>query len=199
MKFLASIFLLITSFAAFSQAMDNFSPTVVSQDTLQDLKKVMKSGYKPKGQCYNRAHYWSYQLDTSRKVKAMKIFIFFRKEFMNIDKFDWWFHVAPAVMVEGDSEPQMLDLFLWNGPVSLSYWQTHFLRMGGSDRSSCKLITKYSDYVKNTYNEHCYIMYTAPQYISPKELQKLENQGIHKPEGWISREVRRARKQAFWF
>jgi hypothetical protein len=116
---------------------------------------------------------------------------------MNLDGFDWWFHVSPAVMVEGDSEPQMLDIYLWNGPVPLSFWMDHFLQMGGSPQRECKKIEKYSDYTEDRYNAHCYIMYTAPQYLEPTELEELEKGHPKAPE-WIDSEVQAARRQAFW-
>jgi hypothetical protein len=197
MKILLCLTLLLSSGIASAQAMSGFTPSTVSGEQLQSLRKVMKKGYKPKSQCYNRAHYWAYQLETKKNVKAMKVFMFFSKKFMNLDGFDWWFHVSPAVMVEGDSEPQMLDIYLWNGPVSLSFWMDHFLQMGGSPQRECKKIEKYSDYTEDRFNAHCYIMYTAPQYIEPTELEELE-MGHPKAPEYIDSEVQTARRQAFW-
>jgi hypothetical protein len=180
--------------------MDDFKPSKVSIDTFSQLMREMKGGHKPHSQCFNRAHYWAWQLDSKLKVKTVKVFIFFRKEFIQIDKFDWWFHVAPGVYLDGeDSEIQILDKFLWDGPVPISYWQTHFLRMGGSDRDKCKMITRYSDYVNNTFKEHCYIMFAAQQYWQPFELEKLEKDGIRKAPEMNMKEVLSAKRQAFWF
>ena len=195
---LLTLAFLFTPFT-FSQAMDDFIPSRVTPAALQTLIKEMKSGYKPKSQCYNRAHYWAWQIDQKFQIKTMKIFMFFREEFMQIDKFDWWFHVAPAVVVEGETEPWVLDKFLWNGAIPLSQWQSHFLKMGGSNRSKCKVITKYSDYENNVSKEHCYIYFTAPQYLEPDELVELEERGERKSSKWDMEELSFARRQAFWF
>ena len=45
-------------------------------------------------QCYDKAHYWSYEW-SRQNLSLGKMFLFFTESYIRRYNYKWWFHVAP--------------------------------------------------------------------------------------------------------
>jgi hypothetical protein len=83
--------------------------------------------------CLNRANLWAYDMDRRKvlaeqqRLQSAKIFVFFTPINQASEGKDWWFHVAPVVMADG--QLKVLDGSFPNGihgPVSIEAWNSYF-------------------------------------------------------------------------
>ncbi len=157
-----------------------YEPTVIEGlETAVQYFKTMK-GAKSKSECFNRAHVWSYELWMKHQVKSQKIFIFFSKKYIRDNDFEWWFHVAPMVVVNENSVlvERVLDRTFSKGPREISEWKTIFI---GKD-IQCATVSQYSDYADYPYTNECSFM-KAPMYVhQPVDMEMQEVWNIQKSD-----------------
>jgi len=162
--------------------------------TAQALWQSLDGRTKHNSQCYNRAHGWAYDMFSRRGIKSGKAFIFFTSKYIRQHDYEWWFHVAPYVMVQTEnmSLEHVLDRKFSRGPRNLRAWTNIFMY----NDALCPEVTKYSDYRRNQQAEWCYLIKTSMFFRSPRDIENLEKLGTMRTEFSIP-QVRASRRQAF--
>ncbi len=195
----------------------DYSPTMITTDKeLNSIFKTMK-GAKMHSQCFNRAHVWTYEAsqkykrDHQRELRLMKVFMFYSTPFMAKNKFDWWFHVAPAVFV-GDpgtaAHPNtdnllILDRLAYRQPVNLWDWVRYFVSMQGTtvQHAECKIVHSYHEFVRerDSQTEDCFQIIVPMYYhYGPDDFAQVERYGKpYKDLKWSMDELDRAQSEAF--
>jgi hypothetical protein len=190
-----------------------YSPTLFkSKAEVQALYDEMPwSEFKPgarkinPSQCYMRAQLWTYDWYRNRKINAMKVFVFYTHTYkkyyeywatankMNDKKFDWWYHVAPYVLVQSpDSqklEEWVLDpTFAYLGgddsdkPMDMKSWTDLFV----VSKRACKEFVSYKEFqcevegagedcaTRKFGTEHCYIVRQPAPVYDPDQIADTE-------------------------
>lgn len=103
--------LILLTFIIFSNLTYAISPmegyqssNVKDEELLDKVFKKLNRNKKRFGttQCFNRAHYWSYQMQQDFGIDSQKVFIYFTKKYIREINGSWWFHVAPAFNFSGE-------------------------------------------------------------------------------------------------
>lgn len=103
-----------------NEALQNFNVTDLSSpQELQEAYNITRKNGG--GECFQRAHFWSYQLFRERNYKTEKVFIFFSARYKRLIQGQWWFHVAPSIFMQG--RPYVLDNEFLRKPVTLEAWK----------------------------------------------------------------------------
>jgi hypothetical protein len=112
----------------FISPLENFEPTnIENMSQAKSIFKTMKTDTKTRGQCYNRAHAWSYDLYLAG-INSKKILIYYTNKFRKELDNKWGFHIAPMLVVDG--EDMVFDREFLKEPVSQNQWQDHFIHYG---------------------------------------------------------------------
>lgn len=175
-KILLSMVLLMTS-QSWAQM---YTPTAseVTPRQLQELFATFKEEdmkMKERSECFDRAYMWSMRADRVHKIKTEKVFLFFTRKFRMAKlvttwygkPFAWWFHVAPAVRVNG--ELMVLDATFSEKPETVQEWAGSLMRKP----EPCQELTKLEDYVvaRNGESEFQCFYTSTPQYVyGPLEM-----------------------------
>jgi hypothetical protein len=126
----------------------NYDLTVLpSYEAAQEVMDGFDGNTREKSQCYNRAHVWSYQAFVNQKVNLGKVWIFFSRKYIREYRYKWWFHIAPYTKIEGYETPYILDRGFTMVPYTLENWKNIYMK----NKAECKVVNKYSDYTKATY------------------------------------------------
>lgn len=170
-----------------------YTPAVV-KNTNEALKifNKMRKDYARNGECYNRAHIWTYEEFNRSKLNLMKIFMFFTTRYIKKYKYHWWFHVTPMVYVGSLQSPRTLDRRYTSGPRQTKTWSDTFIK----SKRTCKIVKKFDDYFLNQKSQDCYHMYSSMYYVIPRDLEKRDLTGTEKSE-FIEREIKRGYRNGF--
>jgi hypothetical protein len=168
-----------------------FEPTIL-KDNLQakNIFLRMRRNYTQGGQCFNRAHVWTYEEFKKNKNKLHKIFIFFTNRYIRLYRFHWWFHVSPLTYV--GTSARVLDRRYGLGPLTMKTWTDIFIK----SKRSCLLVDRYSDYSNYQESQHCYLFKSSMYQLIPRDLEKLELYGEGK-EYFFKNELDKAYRDAF--
>lgn len=170
-----------------------FKPAVVK--TLNEALKIhnkMRRDFTKNGECFNRAHIWTYEEYNRSKMNLSKIFMFFTTRYIRKYKFHWWFHVTPMVYVGSLKSPRTLDRRYTTGPRQTKTWSNTFVK----SKRTCKIVSKFDDYYLNQQKEDCYHIYSSMYYVIPRDLEKRDLTGIEKSE-FIEKDIRRGYRNGF--
>ena len=162
-------------------ATDNFEPTILPNlEAATAMFERLNSKYQRVSQCFNRAHVWSSEEFKTNGIKTLKTFVFFPQNYLTAYRFNWWFHVAPTVLVqEGDQVVhRVLDYRYAMKPLTIKEWTDLFVY----SKRSCPEIPKLSMYHTNPQTEHCYIMNSSMYYYQPTDFDKLEATSVLKTQ-----------------
>jgi hypothetical protein len=184
-------FLKKTSFNSFNE--EQYSPSLVS-DSEQAKYLFKESRYKSKeSQCFNRAHVWSHEWYKNHGILSNKTWLFFTRKYIRKYAFDWWFHVAPSILVSEDGmvREKIMDRKYGRGPQNLNHWTDIFVR----NNANCPVVQKYSDYANYPETGWCYTMRTSMFYYQPVDIEWLELWELQK-SNWHEEELRAAYKDA---
>lgn len=152
----------------------------------------MRKKYTVNGECFNRAHIWTYEEFKQSKTNMMKVFMFFTEKYIRKYKFKWWFHVTPMIYVKDFKSPRALDRRYNGGPRQLKTWSDTFVKT----KRSCKTVTKFDDFWLNQKIEDCFHIHSSMYYVMPRDLEKRDITGIEK-EAFIEKEIRKAYSNGF--
>jgi hypothetical protein len=170
---------------------NDFSPAPSILAGLEEAQKIFQeASYKKKeSQCYNRAHVWSYEWFKHHEIYSQKTWLFFTRKYIRKFKFDWWFHVAPSVVVNENEIPRhrIMDVKYSKGPIESKRWTDIFMR----NKASCPLIKTYSEYANYPESGWCFLMRTSMFYYQPFDMEMLETWGT-KRINWYGPELRQA-------
>ncbi len=124
--------------------------------SISEAKSVFNKLYRNRkgwSQCYDRAHYWSYQMYKNNNIYSEKIFIFFTKKYTREINGRWWFHVAPALYIQ--NKLHVFDPEFLGEPVPFEVWKN-----GAIDHAHYKLVpikkrlTKQLNYNRNQLSKY---------------------------------------------
>lgn len=157
---------------------DPYRPTVMTYAKAQNIFYKMRRDYKQSGQCFNRAHIWTYEEYTRAKTNLNKVFLFFTSRYIRNYNFGWWFHVTPMAYVGGTTSGywRMLDRRYTSGPLTSKTWTDIFIR----SKRTCKIVKKYSSYRDNQQSQDCYLIQASMYYLVPSDLAMLEEEGTER-------------------
>jgi len=167
-----------------------FSPSdLISQENVETVfENLLNDGDKGRSQCFKRAHMWAFDLWSKLGVSSQKLFIFYTQRYIQLEDFDWWFHVAPMVVANG--QEFVLDGTFMEKPISVEDWQHNFIK---SDQITCPIINNYVDYEKGQMKRLCYLMKVPMYYFSPLDIENRDKNGIEKNH-WVLEELQDARR-----
>lgn len=172
---------------------ENYSPTIIPD--MNTARQYFQEGrYKSKeSQCFNRAHVWAYEWFTKHQLLSNKTWIFFTRKYIRKFAFEWWFHVAPSVVVMENEQPRhkVMDIKYGRQPLDLKRWTDIFMR----NDAVCPMVKTYSDYANYPETGWCYTMRTSMFYYQPFDVEVLETWGTSKAN-WIEPEIKQAFKDA---
>lgn len=166
----------------------DLAPTDVGgMEQVQRLFGLQNDGDKSRSQCFKRAHMWAYDMWVREGIIGQKIFIFYSKRYIQLEEFDWWFHVAPVV-TSGGVEYVMDKTFL-DKPVTIPEWKQKFMKAS----VTCDMIEKYDQYESRPWNRLCFLMKTPMWYFRPADIRARDYDGIEK-NNWAIMELQDARR-----
>lgn len=170
-------------------------PSILTPAEAKEVFWSMNPNYRRRSQCFNRAHVWTYETLKFRKIRLMKVFMFFTAKYIREYHYRWWFHVSPFAYVNDQSliHESILDYTFMDGPVDPKGWSDRFI----AARTPCPTVEKYSDYSNHQYEHHCYFMKVPMYFWQPRHLEARESGGPI-PDQFIEDEVRAAYTQGFF-
>lgn len=166
----------------------DFTPTDVG--TLERATEIfsgLNDTNKTRSQCFKRAHMWSYDMWSRLSVVSQKIYIFYTRRYIELQDFDWWFHVAPVVRAGGVD--YALDRAFTKKPLTIREWKDKFL----NKNITCPTIAHYDEYANNQWNRLCYLRLMPMYYFRPADIRDLDREGRVK-NGWDLSELQDARR-----
>jgi hypothetical protein len=167
-----------------------FAPTdLQSLEVASNIFSTMlNDGDRRRSQCFKRAHMWAFDMWSKMNISSQKVFIFYTQRYIQLEEFEWWFHVAPMVVVKG--EEYVLDGTFMKKPITVKEWQNYFIK---SDKITCPVATNYEEYSKNQWSRLCYLMKVPMYFFSPLDI---ENRDLNKmPRNhWVLEELQDARR-----
>ena len=167
-----------------------FAPTdLQSLEVASNIFSTMlNDGDRRRSHCFKRAHMWAFDMWSKMNISSQKVFIFYTQRYIQLEDFEWWFHVAPMVVVKG--EEYVLDGTFMNKPITVKEWQNYFIK---SDKITCPVIANYDEYSKNQWSRLCYLMKVPMYFFSPLDI---ENRDVNKMarNHWVLEELQDARR-----
>jgi hypothetical protein len=154
--------------------------------------KLMRRDFDRNGECFNRAHIWSYEENQRSGLNSMKIFMFFTERYIRKYKFHWWFHVTPMVYVQNKQSPYTLDRRYNSGPRTTKTWSDTFIK----SKLRCPKVKRYDDFWLNQKKNDCYHLHASMYYLIPRDLEKRDLTGLEK-SGFDENEISKAYKNGF--
>lgn len=156
-----------------------YQPTTLASeaDALQIYNSLPTDIFKGRSGCFQRAHHWSYNLNRTRGIKSMKVFLFFTARYQREFDYEWAYHVAPLIPVtlaDGSVQEMVFDPTFtsrpsWvtadnearydSKPIPVSEWIKYFI----FPEVECPLVENYQDYYNFQERYYCYTM-KAPMY-----------------------------------
>lgn len=172
---------------------DSYSPTILPDLNLA-RQYFLDARYAGKeSQCFNRAHVWAYEWFTKHQLLSNKTWLFFTRKYIRKFSFEWWFHVAPSVVVMENEQPRhkVMDIKYARQPLELKIWTDIFMR----NDAVCPMVNTYSEYANYPETGWCYTMRTSMFYYQPFDIEWLEIWGMSKAN-WYVPEIKQAFKDA---
>jgi hypothetical protein len=170
-----------------------FNSTVVKgSDAAKAIFKKMRRDYTKGGECFNRAHIWTYEDHLKSGRNLMKVFMFFTDRYIRRYKYHWWFHVSPMVYQANKSSPRILDRRYTSGPRTTKIWSDIFIK----SKRTCKKVKTFDEYFEHQERADCYHIHTSMYYYVPRDIEKRDLTGIEKSE-FNENEIKRAYQNAF--
>ena len=198
MRALLLLSFLLCSLTAQAQLYESTSQEVTAEEA-QQLFTVLKqenSRMDKYSECFQRAHMWALRAERKHDIVMEKVFLFFTRKFSMRHRvtnwwpfsqpFTWWFHVAPAVRVDG--ELWVMDATFTESAMPLQEWAGSLMKTP----ELCVPLNNPQDYVvdrntplmtaTDTDIPQCYYT-TAPRFLyQPLELGFVDDGGMQYKE-----------------
>jgi hypothetical protein len=166
----------------------SFAPTDVgSLEAATRIFNGLDDTNKTRSQCFKRAHMWSYDMWSRLGINSQKIFIFYTSRYIQLEDFDWWFHVAPVITAGGVD--YALDRAFTKKPLTIREWKDKFL----NKNITCPTIEHYDEYESNQWSRLCYLRKLPMWYFRPADIRDLDRKGTVK-NGWDLMELQDSRR-----
>lgn len=179
MRLLIALSFLALTLPAWAQLYPSSSQEITeeeAQELFRDLKNENAKMDKY-SECFERAHMWALRAERVHQVNMEKVYLFFTYKFNMQHRvtsrwgtaFTWWFHVAPAVRVNG--ELWVMDATFTDKAMPLQQWAGSLMKTP----ETCEELNEPNEYVmdrnstqgyRNVGNakSQCYFT-TAPKYF----------------------------------
>lgn len=136
----------------------------------------MNRSYYSKTECTDRAHVWTYEELKKNNLVSRKVFLFFTNTYIRKYRYNWWFHVSPYVLVQGNE--RVMDRRYTGSPRSMKSWTDIFIH----SKKTCPVNT-YRYYRSNKNGpEHCVLVKADMYYRLPYHVRMLEDYGRRKTQ-----------------
>ncbi|MBA2403280.1 MAG: hypothetical protein H0V66_00800 [Bdellovibrionales bacterium] len=167
-----------------------FAPTdLQSVEEVEDLfKGMLNDGDRRRSQCFKRAHMWAFDMWSKMGISSQKVFIFYTQRYIQLEDFEWWFHVAPMVVVKG--EEYVLDGTFFTKPITVKAWKDHFIK---SEKITCPVAANYDEYTKNQWTRLCFLMKVPMYFFSPLNIEERDLKNVPRNH-WVLEELQDARR-----
>ncbi|HXH29941.1 MAG TPA: protein-glutamine glutaminase family protein [Bacteriovoracaceae bacterium] len=167
-----------------------FAPTDLQsvENATEVFENMLNDGDKSRSQCFKRAHMWAYDLWSKLGVNSQKVFIFYTQRYVQMEDFEWWFHVAPLVVVGG--EDYVMDGTFMKKPIPLKEWKDFFIK---TEKINCPVIENYQEFEKNQWSRLCYLMKVPMYFFSPLDIELRDSKGLERNH-WVLEELQDARR-----
>lgn len=156
----------------------NLSSVADAQKLLVKLKYLKKAH----SECYQRAHLWSLEMRQMANIKSQKVFLFFTDKYRRNTGFDWWFHVAPFVLVNG--KEMVMDPYFFKEPIDMQNWTNYFM----PSHPKCATVATYQEYEKRSNSEDCILRKLPQFYYQPLDIENRDAGGLPITD-WIDYQV----------
>ncbi len=160
-----------------------------AQSLFKDLKKE-NAKMDEYSECFERAHMWSLRAEKVHQVTMEKVYLYFTYKFQMKHRvtsrwgraFTWWFHVAPAVRVNG--ELWVMDATFTDRAMPLQEWAGSLMK----EPEVCVEINDPMEYVEernasegyrhvNRVRNQCYYTAAPRFFYQPLEIGYREVSG----------------------
>ena len=167
-----------------------FAPTDLQslENVTQIFESLLNDGDRGRSQCFKRAHMWAFDMWSQLGISSQKLFIFYTQRYIQLEEFEWWFHVAPMVVANG--EEYVLDGTFMTKPITVKEWQNYFIK---SEKINCPVVDNYYEFEKNQWKRLCYLMKVPMYYFSPLNIEARDSQNIQRNH-WVLEELQDARR-----
>ena len=167
-----------------------FAPTdLQSMEVANSIfSDMLNDGDRRRSQCFKRAHMWAFDMWSKANISSQKVFIFYTQRYIQLEEFEWWFHVAPVVVVKG--EDYVLDGTFMSKPITVKAWQNYFIK---SENITCPIVSNYQDYSKNQWTRLCYLMKVPMYFFSPLDIENRDVNNMPRNH-WVLEELQDARR-----
>lgn len=167
-----------------------FAPTDVQsiEAATSIFDGMLNDGDRRRSQCFKRAHMWAFDMWSKMGISSQKVFIFYTQRYIQLEDFEWWFHVAPVVVVKG--EDYVLDGTFMKKPITIREWQNYFIK---SEKLTCPLARNYDEYSKNQWTRLCFLMKVPMYFFSPLDIENRDTKNIPRNH-WVLEELQDARR-----
>ncbi len=194
MRLLIALSFLALTLPAWAQLYPSSSQDISEEEAqmlFSDLKNE-NAKMEEKSECFERAHMWALRAERVHQITMEKVYLFFTYKFQMKHvvtggffnrPFTWWFHVAPAVRVNG--ELWVMDATFTDKAMPLQEWTGSLMK----NPEVCQELNEPQDYVidRNSTNVYrnvenakhqCYFT-TAPKSVyMPLEIGFYEDKGM---------------------
>lgn len=145
-----------------------YQPSILKNHTESlSIFKRMRKDFRRSGQCFQKAHIWTYEEYLRSGLNSMKIFMFFTERYIRRYKHKWWFHVTPMFYVGNMQTPRTLDRQYMKGPRSTKFWSDDFVK----SKRRCKIVNRFDEFWLNQKTEDCYHIYTSMYFVIPRDIE----------------------------
>jgi len=166
-----------------------FTPTNLTTEAANNaFETMLNDGDRSRSQCFKRAHIWAFDMWSKLNISSEKIFIFYTQRQVQLEDNEWWFHVAPLVVVNG--EDYVLDGTFMDKPTPLKAWKDFFIK---SKQINCPIAKNYDEYTKNQWTKLCYLMKVPMYFLSPLDIENRDLKNIQRNH-WVLEELQDARR-----
>lgn len=156
--------------------MYGYDLTTMSQSGVNSLFRSMRNDLRGGSECYNRAHVWNWEMYKKQGVYSGKMFLFFTRKYIREYNYKWWFHAAPFVGVNGESQHVVLDRQYMGTPRVMHSWTDVFMK----NNAQCAVVNRYSSYSEHEYKKYCYLIPASMYYWQPWHVEYLEKYGTRR-------------------
>lgn len=167
-----------------------FAPTDLQsvEAATEIFNGMLNDGDRRRSQCFKRAHIWAFDMWSKLNISSQKIFIFYTQRYIQLEEFDWWFHVAPMVVVQG--EEYVLDGTFMQKPITSKAWKEYFIK---SDKVNCPVVDNYKDFKNHQWTKLCYLMKVPMYHFSPLDIENRDANNVQRNH-WVLEELQDSRR-----
>jgi len=164
-----------------------YQPTILlSNDAALSIYQTLPTpNFKRSSGCFQRAHFWSYQLYRQNHIESMKVFLFFTARYQREFGYEWMYHVAPLIPVQQSGgaiedlvfDPTFVDAPSWansedakrfaHRPITISEWTKYFI----FPNTECPVVDRYEDYFDFQERYYCYVIKTPMYTYIPENIE----------------------------